>query len=162
MRERIIRPRDILVEMRYYQVLFPLSLSLEDAYGRQTKRSFQVSAADFAAAQVAAAAFITDYDAVTELALVESRLSESTAYVDTPTAGANRDEGMTISVSLAVGNKKGSVQVPGPIEAIRNPDGTIDLTAAAMVALEANYTSGAITASDGETVDGFIKATLDK
>jgi hypothetical protein len=142
--------------------LFPLSFTLLDAYGRTTVRSFLISAATFADAQTARDAFVTDYQAVTELSVVESRLTETDLFATVVVGTANRDEGMTISAQLDTPNKKASIQVPGPVRAIRNSDGTIDIDNVLMTNLLANYTSGAITASDGEAVDAFIRATLDK
>jgi len=142
--------------------LFPLSLTMVDAFSRVTTRSFLVSAASFGDAQTAVTAFVPDYQAVTQLGVFKSRLTDEQLYANAAGATANVDEGMTISVQLDTPGKKGIVQVPGPVASIRNSDGTIDITAAVMTDFEANYTGGAITASDGEEVDSFIKATLDK
>jgi len=144
--------------------LYPLGISLVDSYNRPTTRSFLVNAADFASAQAFVPGFVTAYQAVTELQLYETRLTDIAQYAGAPAGGSNIDEGMTLSVQLDTPGKKGSVKVPSPVAAVINPDATIDLTDALMVALEGLYTSGVtdLTASDGETVTGFIKGTLDK
>lgn len=142
--------------------LYPVTLGLSDAYGRTTTRSFKIDAVDFTTAQATVAALVPDYQAATELLVYKSELTDKQLYAGVVTAGANKDEGMTISVELATEQgKKASIQVPGPVESIRNPDGTIDITDAIMTALEANFVGGGVTVSDGEDVSTFIKATLD-
>lgn len=141
---------------------YPLTLGMSDAYGRTTTRSFKVEAADFATAQGVVTAFIPDYQAATQLQVYKSELTDKQLYAGAPQGGANKDEGMTISCELASEpGKKASLQVPGPVDAIRNVDGTIDIANAIMTALEANFTGGGVTISDGEEVNTFIKGTLD-
>lgn len=141
---------------------YDLSLTLYDAYHtKPTTRSFKIFAADFAAAQTAVEAFVPDYQAVTELWITESRLTDTETYTGVVGARANKDEGMTLSVRLVNENKKAIVQVPGPIAGIRNSDGTIDLTEAVMTAFMAHYTDGTILVSDGEEVEAFLGGKLD-
>jgi len=140
---------------------YKLTLSMVDYYGRTTTRSFQVDAVDFAAAQAVVAAFVPDYEAVTELWVQKSRLVDEVTYTGTVLENANKDEGMTLSVELATPGKKASIQVPGPDRSIRNLDGTIDLTETIMVDFMAHFTGGSILVSDGEVVDAFLKGTLD-
>lgn len=143
---------------------YKAGFSLSDAYGRVTTRSFIFEAADFANASTLMGTFTTAYQGVTELHLFESRLVEEENIAGAPVGGSNVDEGMTISAQLATPGKKASIQVPSPVAAIINVDATIDLTDALMIALEGQYTKSTpfVTASDGETVDSFIKGTLDR
>lgn len=142
--------------------LYPAKVWLVDAYGRETTRTYQVNAADFAAAETAFNAFVPLLQAVTMLHAYKSRLSSDTLFAGVVTANANKDEGQTISAEIGgVTGKKGSIQLPGPTLAIRNSDGTIDIDNAAMLALEAGFSTYDVRVSDGETVDSFIKSTLD-
>jgi hypothetical protein len=55
------------------------------------------------------------------------------------------------------------LKVPGPINAIFNADGTVNLTHAAVAAFVANFlTGGDFTFSDGEQATAVIRGTLDK
>jgi len=142
--------------------LYPAKIWFADAYGRETTRTYQVNAADFAAAETALQTFVPLVQAVTMLHAYKSRLSSDTLYAGVVTANANKDEGQTISAEIGgVTGKKGSIQLPGPTLAIRNSDGTIDIDSAVMLALEAGFAAQDIRVSDGETVDSFIKSTLD-
>jgi hypothetical protein len=141
---------------------FKLVVKLEDHWGRKTKRSFDVDAVDFAAALAASSDFVTDYQAVTELAVYQWGLTQNTYISATPEGTANRDEGMTITAGLETPGKTASLQIPGPVRELRAPDGSIIIDDALMVALLANYTSsGPILISDGEVVNRWIKGKLD-
>ena len=143
--------------------IYPAKLWMVDAYGRETTRTYGVNAADFATAESQLTAFVPLVQAVTMLHVYKARLSSDQLFAGVVTANANRDEGQTISAEIGgVTGKKGSIQLPGPTLAIRNPDGTIDLTDVAMTALETGFATNDIRVSDGETVDSFIKSTLDK
>jgi len=143
---------------------YKAGFSLSDDYARVTVRSFIFTAADITAAIALAAQFATAYQAVTELHLFETRLTDENAIGGSPVSGANVDEGMSISAQLATANKKANIQIPAPVAAIINADGTIDLADALMVTLLGVYTQSTnfVTASDGETVTAFLKGTLDR
>jgi hypothetical protein len=140
--------------------LYKTTLFLRDAYGRETTRSGIVSAVDPVSADLLVGGWANDVQDVTKLHVYKHQTVIEGQIAGAPEAGANRDEGMTISVLLDGGLKKASINIPGPIDAIRNPDGTIDITSAVMLALEDNYQTS-ILISDGELSDSFIKATLD-
>jgi len=142
--------------------LYPLGFTLKDAYGRNTTRSFLLDDVTFAAAQVNANLFAIAYQDVTELQLTEARLTDVVTYAGAPQAGSNVDVGATFSVQLETPNKTAAVKVPGIIAGAINTDGSIDLAETAVAAYIAFYESGLVTASDGETVESFIKGTLDK
>jgi len=142
--------------------LYPLKLWFSDAYGRETTRSYQVNAADFATAEGQVTAFVPLVQAVTMLHVFKARLSSDQLFAGVVTANANRDEGQTISAEIGgVVGKSGSIKLPGPTYAIRNADGTIDIDSVSMLALEAGFAAQDVRVSDGETVDSFTKSTLD-
>jgi len=142
-------------------MLYPVTLKLVDAWGRTTKRGFLFDDISIASAVTNLGLFATAYQDVTELQVIESRVSHVNTHSGAPVATANRDEGGTFSVALDTPGKLGSVQVPGIIRAARVMGGTIDLTNADIVAYMAFYESGLVTASDGETVDHFVRGILD-
>lgn len=143
---------------------FKAGFSLVDAYARVTTRSFIFSVADWAAAVTLLADFLADYQAATECHIFETRLIDETAVAGSPVGGANVDAGMSITAQLETANKKGNIQIPSPVAAVIDSDGSIDLADAIMTALLVNYTQATnkVTASDGEEVTAFLKGTLDK
>jgi hypothetical protein len=141
--------------------IFPVSFSLVDAYGRPATKRFDVDAVDHAAAMTAAGAFAADLAGITELRILSYVVGERVTYTDTADAGANRDEGVTLSVRTA-DNEKAVIKVPGPVNAIFNPDGSVDLTDGAVTAFIANYLAGTVLVDDGETVTELISGRLDK
>jgi hypothetical protein len=142
--------------------LFQVGFTLKDAYNRTTRRSFLMDDLNLAAAQVNVALWATAYQDITELQLVESRLTEVITYAGAPQAGSNIDEGATFRAALDTPNKYASVAVPGVISAARGPLGVIDMTNTEIAAWVAFYESGLITASDGETVSTIESGILDK
>jgi hypothetical protein len=135
-------------------------LFLRDAYARETTRSAIVAATDPVAAGLALSLWAADVQGVTKCHVYKQRFFIDEEIAGAPAAGANIDEGMTISVLLEGGVKKASIQLPAPVDDIRNADGTIDITNALMTALEENY-QDKIFISDGEKTDHFTKARLD-
>lgn len=144
--------------------LWKLGMSLVDDFARVTTRSFILEAADYAAAAALVTQFAGLYQDVTELHLFETRLVDEGVIAGSPVSGANVDAGMSITAQLETANKKASIQIPAPVAAVINADGTIDVAGTEMAALLAAYTQATnyVTASDGEVVDSFIKGVLDK
>jgi len=142
--------------------LYKAKVWFADAYGRETTRTYGVNAADFATGEASLASFVPLLQAVTMLHVFKARLSSDQLFAGVVTPNANKDEGQTISVAVGgINGKKGSVQLPGPTYAIRDADGSIDISDADMLALETGFTTYDIRISDGETMDDFIKSTLD-
>jgi len=142
--------------------LFGVTLVCKDAYQRTCRRSFKFDDLNLAAAQANVALWVPVYQAITELQVVESRLTESVTYAGAPGANSNIDEGATFRAALDTPNKYASVQVPGIIAAARAANGVIDMTNASVIAWVAFYESGLVTASDGETVSTIESGILDK
>lgn len=142
--------------------IYNVTLICKDAYQRSTRRSFKFDDANLAAAQVNVGLWVTAYQAVTKLQVVESRLTEVVTYAGSPEATANVDEGATFRAALDTPNKYASVNIVGVIDAARGPNGVIDMTNADIVAWAAFYESGLVTASDGETVVAIESGILDK
>lgn len=141
--------------------IYPMAVSMIDAYNRPVNKRFDVSAADYAAALVVAGNFASDLADITECRILSYTVATRVTYSDVVTAGANRDEGVTLSVRTA-DNEKAVIKVPGPINDIFQADGSVDLTDGAVTAFIANYLSGSVLVDDGEVVTELISGRLDK
>lgn len=142
---------------------YKLSVAMRDAYTRDARKSFDVVAADYATAQTNAANFLTDLAALSMLQVLDYSLTEKTDYSDTVTALANRDEGVTFSLTIAgQPGKKAVTKLFGPEKAIFNTDGTVDLTDALVTAYFTHFLSGFVRVSDGEQVGTLESGRLDR
>jgi len=142
--------------------IYNVGLTLKDAYNRTTRRSFKFDDLTLAGAVINVGLFVTAYQDITELQVVESRLTDVQTYAGAPGAGSNIDEGATFRAALDTPNKYASISVPGIIAAARGPNGVIDMTNADIVTWVGFYESGLVTASDAETVVTVESGMLDK
>ena len=140
---------------------FLVTYSLVDAYDRSATKRFTVEAIDHATALTEAGLMAADLADLTELDILWYVVGDKVVYTDTVVAGANRDEGITLSVRKA-DNEKAVIKVPGPINAVLNPDGTVDMANAAITAFVANFLSGVFRISDHEVVTDALSGKLDK
>lgn len=138
------------------------TITLEDAYSRvYTMRVETSNVLDAAAAKTVIDAFLVDLAAFSELQILAYTVSERFVYTDAIVAGANKDEGATF-VARKEDAYKAIQRVPGPVAAVRNSDGTIDLSNALTADLLANWTvDPGLLISDGEVVSAWLKGTLD-
>lgn len=141
---------------------YKLNIQLEDAYTRRTTRRFTVDAVDQATAMTNAAAFVDDYAAFSEAEILKWSLAEETTYADAVIAGANIDEGVTLTVEINNSEKRAAIKIPAPGNSVINADGSVDLTATIVTDFIAHFTSGFVLVSDGETVTALKKGVLDK
>jgi len=144
---------------------YSCTVEMIDAFGRRASKRFQSDPAmlDFATALTAAGDLAADLAALSELRILAYTVAQRVTYSDTADTGANRDEGATLVVEL-IDNKRHAMKVPGPIQGVRNTDGTIDVTDAAVLNYVANFLDGSTlwTVSDGETVSQVLSGTLDE
>jgi len=141
-----------------------LSLTLDDAYGRTTKRLYgmedEALLADY---QTNAAAFITALTAVTDLGCVKGTiLIPVTSPEFAETAGANVDVGATASGWIDAGMKKGIMRIPGIKAALVSADGSVDITTVVATFLALFESAAKFNLSDGEQIDTWIRAALDR
>lgn len=144
-----------------------LSLTFEDSYGRRKRKLIEIENQALIADEIAiAVAVSTALEAVTDLALVRcdiiiQAVDEGFAV----TAGSNVDVGATFSGVLEDSNgKKASFKLPGIKASLVDTDGSVPLTGA-IATLLAFFETGTpydLGLSDGETIDHWIKGTLDK
>jgi len=142
-----------------------LSVTLEDAYGRTTHRTYgmedQTLLADYI---VAAGAFLTALEAVTDLACVRADfiIPLSSPEWDV-VAGANVDVGATASGWIVDGNgSKASMKIPGIKASLVASDGSVAITGATATFLGEFEDAEDFNLSDGEQIDSWIRAALDR
>ena len=140
---------------------FAMALTYVDAYQRRGTKRYELDTLDFAAALARAGTLSTALANLMEGEILKYTVGQEIDYTDTVDAGANRDEGITISADLGAG-KTAAIKVPTPVNTVLNPDGTIDLTDGLITAFETEYLSGEVLVSDGEIVLDFLSGKLDK
>lgn len=141
--------------------VFQITLSIQDAYARRTVKRFECDVADFATAGGVATSLATDFAALSEAEVLKYSVGQETTWSDSVTAGANLDEGITLSVQKEDGSKA-VIKVPAPINSVINPDGTVDITATAVTDYVDNWISNGVTISDGEVVTSLLSGKLDR
>lgn len=141
--------------------IFDLSITIMDGYDRSTTRRFKVNVPDFTQAQAALGNLVAAYTAIGEGGVTKGTVSSTIPQVGTPIAGANVDEGVTFSVTLADGGK-GIVRLPMPRNSILVAGGAVDLALEDVVTFTELWTDGPFLASDGEIVMAFNSGRLDK
>lgn len=146
---------------------YGLYIEMVDAYNRPTSKRFEsANLADYAAAASSATAVATSLAVLTECRILATTVSERVPFTDAVTSGANKDEGVTFTLRLP-DNKKDSLSVPGPINAIFDANGLVITSPsipAAVTGFLAHFADGTgdWTFSDGEQWAEFVKGSLDK
>lgn len=143
--------------------VYDLSVELVDAQNRPARKRYtSQNLVDFPAALVAAAALVDDLAVLTEGDILSYNVAQRIVYTDTVTAGANVDEGGTFVVRKA-DNRSASHKVPMPIAAIRQPDGSLNIEDATVIAYFGNFqAAGDWTVSDEEEVIALLSGKLDR
>lgn len=143
-----------------------LSLTMDDAYGRSTKRIIELKPQVLHADLVTnAQAIVNRLQDVTDLGVVRADIildGDVTGFA--ATAGSNVDVGGTFTGWIeGTQGKKASLKVPGIKPTLVDADGSIPLTGNTDVYL-ASWVEGAEIAflSDGEHIASWIRGTLDR
>lgn len=137
------------------------STTLRDAFNRKSTRRYEIDAVDFVTALAAMAAFVIDLAALTDADVLRSEVGQKVEVVDSVTAGANIDEGLTLQFDLGAG-KSASHKVPSPDKSIFDVNGNADLADALVSDYTDNFISSGFLVSDGETAVGVNSGKLDK
>jgi len=142
-----------------------LSCTMVDAYGRTTHRVYgmedQALLADYV---IAAGAFLTALEAVTDLGLVRADFIIPLASPEWGViAGANVDTGATASGWISLGGgKKASMKMPGIKAALVAADGSVAVSGAVATFLGEFEDAEDFNLSDGEQIETWIRAALDR
>lgn len=143
--------------------VYNVNVEIVDAQNRKTSKNYETQdLADFAAALVAADTLVDALALITEGDILSYIVSQRIVYTDTVTAGANADEGGTFVLRKA-DNRHCAHKIPMPIAAIRQPDGSLDIEDASVIAYFGNFMdAGDFVMSDGEVVTTVISGKLDR
>ncbi len=141
-----------------------LSVTYDDAYGRTTTRVYGMETetllADY---QTNAAELITAVTAVTDLGCVKATiLIPVTNPTFAETAGANVDVGATASGWVNAGMKKASMKIPGIKATLVDTDGSVPITGVIATFLALFEDADVFNLSDGEQIESWIRAGLDR
>ncbi|WP_462273669.1 hypothetical protein [Methanohalophilus sp.] len=119
---------------------------------------------DLAAYGLAVSNFIALLGAVTDLGIVKVDLIlAQDGYESLAGAGSNVDVGATFSGLLAAGNgKRASIKLPGITASFVDPDASVPIVGDIAAWLAEFETAGPMMLSDGETVETWVRGTLDK
>lgn len=141
-----------------------LSVTMDDAYGRTTTRVYGMEdEALLANLQTSAAAFLTALEAVTDLGCVKANfIIPVTSPEFAETAGANVDVGATASGWIDAGMKKASLKIPGIKASLVAADGSVADAGATATFLNLFESAADFNLSDGEQIDTWIRAALDR
>ncbi len=141
-----------------------LSITMDDAYGRTTQRVYGMQPeALLANLQTSAAAFLTALEAITDLGVVKANfIIPVTSPEFAEIAGANIDVGGTASGWINAGMKKASMKMPGIKPALIAADGSIAITGVVATFLALFEDAADFDLSDGEQIETWLRATLDR
>jgi len=141
-----------------------LHLTLDDAYGRTTTRTYGMEeVTTLAQMQTDAAELLTALEAVSDLGCVKARISfEVTSPEYAETAGANVDVGATASGWVVDGQKKASMKIPSIKPASVETDGSVLIAGVVATFLALFEDADVFNLSDGEQIDTWIRASLDR
>lgn len=140
---------------------FEVGLQMVDDYGRTTTRRYSVTDALMADALTSVGGLITNFLAVSDLGTMKHDIALRTVASNAATAGANKDVGGTLHCVLD-NAKMYPLKIPGIKDTMLNPDGSIDLADAAIIAYIANFlTGGKFRVSEGNYVTEVLYGELD-
>lgn len=141
---------------------FDVSFTLVDAYARTSTKRFEGEATTLAQAQTDATALLADLAAVTLMGAYRRTFSVAESISEAVETGANVDAGGTLHCRLDNG-KQYALKIPAIDPALVNPDGSIDITAAAITDYVANFeAAGAYKVSEGNVITEILYGELDR
>jgi len=138
------------------------SVSLVDGYNRYASKRWEGLATVLATAVTNASGLLADFLAVTDLGTTMETFTSQVATSNAATAGANVDAGATLHCRLDNG-KAYALKIPAIKPALVNPDGSIDIAAAAITDFVANFeTGGQYRVSEGNYITAILYGELDR
>jgi hypothetical protein len=134
--------------------LYRFTVTLQDERNGETQKIYEGDFADFATADTAASALLTDIQNLTTAQVVETvGPAPVTPVSGAPAAGSRVTERITATVKLTTANKNTNMQFPSPVAAALSGN-SLDTGAAVWTDYIANFTTGNWYVSDGEHVNG--------
>lgn len=139
-----------------------VTFTLVDSYSRNGSKRFEGEATTLSQAQTDAAALLADLAAVTLAGAYRRTFNISEVISEAVESGANLDAGATLHCRLDNG-KQYAFKIPAIDPDLVNLDGSLDLSAAAIVNFVANFeASGAYRVSEGNYVVAVLYGELDR
>lgn len=141
-----------------------LSVTMDDAYGRQTTRVYGMEdEALLANLQTSAATFLTALEAVTDLGCTKANfIIPVTSPEWDEIALASVDRGATFSGWITAGMKKASLKIPGIKLSLVAADGSVADAGATASFLNEFEAAADFNLSDGEQIASWIRGALDR
>jgi len=137
-------------------------ITMVDDYGRSLTKGVETIDTVIATAITHIGEYLTALNAVSDAGWQKQDYLAAGVVTQAPTAGANRDVGATVRVTLDSG-KNYAFKIPMPKAAIINADGSVDVGDADVLALIALFESGGdLRVSDGNYVTAVLGGSLDK
>lgn len=141
---------------------FDVSFTLVDDYARTSTKRFEGEATTLSQAQTDATALLADLAAVTLMGAFRRTFHVAEAVSEAVETGANVDAGGTLHCRLDNG-KQYALKIPAIDPDLVNPDGSIDITAAAITDFVANFQdAGAYRVSEGNLITDILHGELDR
>lgn len=138
-------------------------LTVEDTFGRRKNKTVDLKTTDAAQGEIDGGTVVTTYANVMEGVIRKATIAGDLTWATVVPAGVNIDTGCTASCQLAGRPEKAALKWPTPLPSLFLPDGTLNVSDAAVVALSAIYeAAGIATLSDGESITGILSGSLDK
>lgn len=137
-------------------------ITMVDDYGRTLGKGVETLDTVIATAITHVGAYLTALNAVSDAGWSKQDYLAAGVVTQAPGAGANRDVGATLKVTLDNG-KHYPFRIPMPKAAIINADGSVDVADADVLALIALFeTAGYLRVSDGNFITAVLSGSLDK
>lgn len=137
-------------------------ITMVDDYGRSLSKGVETVDAVVATAITHVGAYLTALNAVSDAGWQKQDYLAAGVITQAPGAGANRDVGATLKVTLDNG-KNYAFRIPMPKAGIINADGSVDVADADVLALVALFeTAGYLRVSDGNFITAVLSGSLDK
>ena len=137
-------------------------ITMVDDYGRSLTKGVETIDTVIATAITHLTAYLTALNAVSDAGWQKQDYLAAGVITQAPGAGANRDVGATLKVTLDNG-KNYPFRIPMPKAAILEADGSVDVADANVLALIALFeTAGYLRLSDGNYITAVLSGSLDK
>ncbi len=137
-------------------------ITMVDDYGRSQTKGVETVDTVLATAITHLGAYLTALNAVSDAGWQKQDYLADGVVTQAPIAGANRDTGATLKVTLDNG-KNYAFRIPMIKSSMLNADGSVKIDDAAIIALVALFeTAGYLRVSDGNYVTAILSGSLDK
>lgn len=142
-----------------------INLEYEDSYASTKSKRFEMVAATLTQAELDAPGVVSALQAASDAIIRKWTLSEENLVAGPVPAETNIDAGMTLRGQLDGRTKKTAIKLPTPVAGVINPDRSIDISDALIVAIFGLFDAAGtptLKVSDGEQLSAIISGVLDR